>query len=114
MDMTVENIVQELKLQVLAGNKHLAKKITGGYSSDLLSDVIGNAKEGQVWITMQAHKNIIAVAALKDLAAIVIVNGLKTDKETLETADKEGIPVLTTSVTAFEIAGKLYQLISKK
>jgi predicted transcriptional regulator len=111
--MTVENIVMLLELQILAGDEHLEKTITGGYSSDLLSDVIGNSKEGQVWITMQVHKNIMAVASLKDLAAIIIVNGGSPGKETLELADKEGIPILRTFAPAFEIAGKLFQLLSE-
>jgi len=111
--MTIENMVTLLDLQILAGEQHLGEKITGGYCSDLLSDVIGNSKEGQVWITMQIHKNIIAVASLKDLAAIIVVNGGKPVKETLEMADKEGVPVLRTTAPAFEIAGKLFQLLTK-
>jgi predicted transcriptional regulator len=111
--MTIMNIVTLLELQILAGEQHLGKKITGGYCSDLLSDVIGNSKEGQVWITMQVHKNIIAVASLKDLAAIIIVNGGKPDKDTIELAKKEGVPVLRTDAPTFNIAGKLFQLLSQ-
>jgi predicted transcriptional regulator len=111
--MTVENLVQKLELQILTGRSYLGKKVSGGYCSDLLSDVIGNSKEGQVWITIQVHKNIIAVASLKDLAAIIVVNGGRPDKETLEAADNEGIPVLWTLKPAFDIAGKIYELIIK-
>lgn len=69
---------------------------------------MGNANEGEVWITIQVHKNIVAVAALKELAAIVLVKGLKATDEALETANEQGIPILQTEEPAFEIAGKLY------
>jgi predicted transcriptional regulator len=113
IDMTIEIVARALELQILSGESHLEKKVVGGYCSDLLSDVIGNSKEGQVWITMQSHKNIIAVASLKDLAAIIIVNGGTPAKETLDLSNNEGIPVLRTVVPAFEIAGKLYKLLSE-
>ena len=109
--MTVGEVVKNLKLEVFSGSTHLEKKISGGYCSDLLSDVMGNASEGNVWITLQVHKNIMAVATLKDLAAIVLVKGLKPDKEIRELSEQEGIPLLGTHETAFEIAGQLYQLL---
>jgi len=77
------------------------------------SDVMGNADEGNVWITLQTHKNLMAVAALKELAVIIIVKNLKPDADVLSTAEKEGIPVLSTTHTAFEIAGRLYKLLQK-
>ena len=73
--MRITEITEKLDLKVLSGHNGLSNEITGGYVSDLLSDVMGNAKEGQIWITLQTHQNIIAVASLKDLAAIIIVKG---------------------------------------
>jgi predicted membrane-bound dolichyl-phosphate-mannose-protein mannosyltransferase len=78
--------------------------------SDLLSDVMANSKEGDVWITLQVHPNIIAVATLKDLAGIIIVQGRKPEKETIEKAQSENIPILVSDLQAFEIAGRLYQM----
>ena len=66
------------------------RAVKGAYASDLLSDVMGKASEGDVWITMQTHKNIIAVASLKEIAAILIVNGGKPDEDTLAAAASEG------------------------
>lgn len=109
--MKVKEIVDKLNLTVLSGEDFLDKKVAGGYCSDLLSDVMGNAKEDDVWITLQVHKNIMAVAALKDVAAIVLVKGLKPEQEVLDSGTKEGIPVLSTGMSAFEIAGKLYGLL---
>jgi predicted transcriptional regulator len=107
----LNDIVSRLNLNVICGEEFLEKEITGGYCSDLLSDVMGNAQEGQVWITIQVHSNIIAVASLKELSAIVLVKGLMPADDTVELAKKHGLPLLQTSEPAFEIAGKLFNLI---
>lgn len=111
--MTIENIIQELNLEVYAGSDILRRPVKGAYSSDLLSDVMGRAKEGEVWITMQTHKNIIAVASLKDLSAILVVNGNKPDEDTLMTAESEGIVLLGTRETSFNTCGRLYKLLER-
>jgi len=82
--------------------------------SDLLSDVIGNGREGNVWITLQGHHNIVAVASLKDLAAIIIVKGIQPDEETIRKSKQENIPLLSTEDDTFTVAGKLYNLILKQ
>lgn len=111
--MTIAHIINELKLEVLTGNYKSEKRVRGAYSSDLLSDVMGKAKEGDVWITMQTHRNIIAVATLKELAAIIIVNGGRPDEDTLSAAIAEGIIVLGTNERAFSICGKLYKMMER-
>jgi predicted transcriptional regulator len=111
--MKIIDVVKKLNLTVLSGDTYLDKEITGAYCSDLLSDVMGNAKEGNLWITLQVHKNIMAVASLKELAGIILVKGLKPDSETLELSESENIPVLSTTDSAFSIAGQLFQLINK-
>lgn len=88
-------------------------EIKGGYTSDLLSDVMGFAKEGQVWITLQTHKNVLAIASLKELAAILLVKGNQPEEDMLEQAIEEGIPVLGTDEQTFETTGKVYQLINQ-
>lgn len=109
--MLLKEVIEKFGLKVLSGEENLGLEVTGGYCSDLLSDVMGNANEGQVWITIQVHKNIVAVAALKELSAIVLVKGLKATDEAIEAAREQGIPILQTDEPAFEIAGKLYNLI---
>jgi len=76
--------------------------------------VMGNAREGQVWITIQTHQNIVAVASLKDLAAIIIVKGLSPDPDTIEKANIENIPVLSTTMDTFNITGLLFELLKKE
>lgn len=109
--MLLKEVIEKFGLKVLSGEENLGLEVTGGYCSDLLSDVMGNADEGQIWITIQVHKNIVAVAALKELSAIVLVKGLKATEDAIEAAREQGIPILQTDEPAFEIAGKLYNLI---
>ena len=103
---------QELKklldVELVAGITGLNRPIRGGYCGDLLSDVMANAPEGAVWMTVQSHQNIVAVAVLRNLAAIVLVNGAKPDDQTIEKADGEAIPLFRTQQSSYEIAGKLY------
>lgn len=112
--MKVCDLTALLPLEVFTGSAGLDKTVSGGYTSDLLSDVMGHAEEGMVWITMQTHRNIIAVASLKDVAAIIVVNGAKPDDDTLEEAVKEGVAILGTCEGAFETSGKLYSLLSHR
>lgn len=109
--MKLKEIVEKLQLQVLVGQNRLDAEVTGGYTSDLLSDVMANSKAGNLWITLQTHQNIIAVAKLKDLAGIIIVNNRKPDEETLQKAKEENVPLLCTEEIAYWITGKLFALI---
>jgi predicted transcriptional regulator len=112
--MRITEITEILDLKVLSGHNGLSDEITGGYVSDLLSDVMGNAREGQIWITLQTHQNIIAVASLKDLAAIIIVKGLRPETDTIEKSNIENIPVLSTNLDTFNITGRLFELLKKE
>ncbi|MDR1848249.1 MAG: serine kinase [Bacteroidales bacterium] len=109
--MNVNKLVESLNLKVISGEKGLENEICGGYVSDLLSDVMGNAEAGQAWITLQLHKNIMAIASLKELACIIVVKGLEPNSETIEQSNLEGIPILGTKSETFEIAGRLYELL---
>ena len=111
--MTVQELVEKMNLTVFCGQENLDREIKGGYTSDLLSDVMGFAREGQVWITLQTHKNVLAIASLKELAAILLVKGNKPEDDMLEQAVDEGIPVLGTDAQTFETTGKVYQLINQ-
>lgn len=113
MIMKLKDIVKILKLEVFSCEDTLDKEISGAYTSDLLSDVMGNAKADNLWITMQAHINIVAVASLKDLAAIIIVKGNTPDEDTLLQSKKEGIAIIGTDKQAFETSGEIYNLLKK-
>jgi hypothetical protein len=108
--MTVREVVDNSPLEILACPEGLDKEVTGGYASDLLSDVIANSKAGNLWVTLQTHRNIVAVATLKELAAVVLVNGRAADPETLEKAREEKVVLLGSRLPAFELVGRLYRM----
>ena len=108
--MKVGEMQNCLSFQVAAGGRGLEREISAGYCGDLLSDVMANAQKGSVWITIQSHQNIVAVAILRELAAIVLVNGRAPDEETKAKADAEGIPILLSPLSSYSLAGKLYGL----
>lgn len=108
MEKNLKFLVDELGLECKAGEGSLDRIPKGVYVSDLLSDVIGKAQEDMLWITSQAHRNIVAVASLKELSAIIVVNGREIEKDVLESAESEGVVVLSSEMPAFETAGILY------
>ena len=107
--MNVQNVIDKLGLSVKAGEACLDRDVTGGYASDLLSDVMANAQKGDVWVTLQVHQNVIAVAQLVELAAVILIGDREPDSETVEKADAEGIPLLSTDMTTFETVVRLHE-----
>jgi len=108
--VTLSEIAEKLDLSVRAGEDALTSEVRGGYASDLLSDVIAHAREGDLWVTLQAHQNTVAVADMKGLAGIVLVNGREPEADTLKKAVEENVPLLVSEFPAFELAGRLYQM----
>jgi predicted transcriptional regulator len=108
--MILQRIVEELSLSVQAAGNRLDTEVTGGYASDLLSCVMAKARQGNVWVTLQSHLNIVAVAALLQLAGIIVTEGMSPDAATLAKANEEGIPILTTSETTFAVVARLAHL----
>ena len=108
--MKLKEIVDKLELKVFTPEISLDVDVTSGYTSDLLSDVMGNSKKGQVWITLQIHQNIVAVAKLKELAGIILVNDRKPEETTLDKAKEEQVPLMSTTESTFNISGKIYQM----
>jgi predicted transcriptional regulator len=108
--MTLNEVADALNLEVRSAKEQLNREVKGGYVSDLLSDVIAGTREGDLWITLQLHQNIVAVAFLNTLSGIVIVGGREPDPDTLEKAEEQEVPVLVTSLSAYEVAGKMYKM----
>jgi hypothetical protein len=106
--MKLAEIAKTCNLRPVSGEISLDRMVTGGYSSDLLSDVMANSKKGNIWITLQAHPNIIAVAVLKELSGIVLVNGRKPDADTISKSQSENIPLMMSDSPAFDLIGQLY------
>lgn len=111
--MNVAKITEALHLKVYSGENGLQNQVSGGYASDLLSDVMGNAQTGNIWVTLQTHKNVMAIASLKDIAAVVLVKGLEPDPDTLAQSNEENIPILGTDLDTFTIVGRLYEFLKE-
>jgi hypothetical protein len=109
--MTLQDMIEKLDLRVLTEPKDFSQvTATGGYSSDLLSCVMTGAKSGGVWVTLQAHGNIVAVAALLELAAIIITEDAKPDSATVAKANEQGVVLLAAAQPSFAIVGRLWEL----
>ena len=87
--------------------------ISGAYTSDLLSDVMAHARDGGALITIQAHKNTVAVATLVNVTVIIICNTRPVPDDMLAAAREEGIAVLLTKESQFTVSGKLYKMLNK-
>ena len=108
--MKLTELIEKLNLAVRSAKANLEREVTGGYASDLLSDVIANSKEGDIWVTLQIHHNIVAVASMKDLAGVILVNGREPEQETVEKAETEKLVIMVTEMPTFELVGRLYGL----
>jgi len=110
--MNIRQVIESLSLNCITKPEEqlLDQEITGGFVSDLLSNVMGKAKSGDLWVTVQAHQNIIAVASLANLSVVIVAGGTKLEAETTARAVKEKVILCTTVLPAFEVVGQLYQL----
>ena len=109
--MNLQEIITVLDLKVLTNNADFQSITpTCGYTSDLLSCVMAGAAHKSLWVTLQAHSNIVAVATLLELAGIIITEDAKPDQETINKANDEGIVLLSTDKPTFCIAGKLWEM----
>jgi serine kinase of HPr protein (carbohydrate metabolism regulator) len=108
--MKLKDVVKALNLNVQTGKSQLDREITGGYAGDLLSDVLANSREGDVWITLQTHANIVAVASAKELSGIIIVNGRTPEEETVRKAEEQNIPIMISSLSTYKVISRLCEL----
>ena len=108
--MELQDIIKTLDLKVLSGEQNLNKNVEYGYLSDILSDAMAKAIKGSLWITNQTHENVIAIVFFKSLAGVILPDNLAPDELALVKAREKNIPILSTSMSAFDLAGKLYDL----
>ncbi|MFW6381523.1 MAG: DRTGG domain-containing protein [Bacillota bacterium] len=107
--MTVREIVEQLDLEIVVAND-LDREVSGGYTGDLLSNVMARGEAGNIWLTIQGHQNVVAVALLTEMSAVVVVEGFEMDDQALDRAREKGINILYSRKKAFELAGQLYRL----
>lgn len=109
--MNLNQVIQDLDLTVLTKSQDFSLLTpTSGYVSDLLSCVMAGAPHSGIWVTLQAHINIVAVAALLELTAVIITEGAAPDQSTIDKANEENIILLSTLKPSYEIVGKLWEL----
>lgn len=108
--MKLAELVHKLNLSVRAARASLDREVTGGYASDLLSDVLANSRPGDLWVTLQIHQNIVAVASLKELAGVILVSGREPEHDTVEKAEAENTVIMVSELPAFELVGRLHSL----
>lgn len=89
------------------------REVAGAYTTDLLSDAMANAVDDGLLVTIQAHKNTVAVGTLKDLSGIVICNDRPIPEDMVAAAKAERIPIFVTGEDQFTVSGKLYPLMAR-
>jgi serine kinase of HPr protein (carbohydrate metabolism regulator) len=107
LKVTVKDLAAKLSLKAL--NDVTDTEVEGAFISDMLSDVMAGAKAGNVWVTVQTHKNVIAAANLVDVPAIIIVRNKTVPEDTIQMADRVGVTVFTTELDTFQVAVKLFE-----
>lgn len=108
--MQVKDLVESLGVNVVTGDVGLDKEVKTGFVGDLLSVVMGKAQEGCAWVTIQGHLNIVAVASLVGVACIIVTEGFEVEADTIEKAKEEGIAILSTSISSYQMVAKLVTL----
>lgn len=108
--MRIKNLQDIVEAEIIQGVFE-DSEIAGGYTSDLLSDVMAHAKVKEVLITIQAHRNTIAVAGLVGAPAVVICNGRPVPEDMIEAARDEGIAIFRTDLNQFETSGRLWKAL---
>ncbi|NCO69177.1 MAG: serine kinase [Acidobacteria bacterium] len=105
--MKLQEITDKLELEALT--PLFDKDVTGVYISDMVSDVIANAKAGDLLVTVQVHSNALAAANLVDVAAILVAQGKQPAEDVLKMATRAEIPVLVTTLNRWQVATRLYE-----
>ncbi len=108
--MKLRQIMEALPLTLRAGAAGLDAEVSGGYAADLLSCAMAGARQGDLWITLQGHVNVVAIASLNELAGIVVTENKPIAPDTLAKAETEGVPVFSCASDTFQVVGRLWEL----
>ena len=109
--MTLQELITKLNLTILTVPLDFDTVTPqGGYASDLLSCVIAGAQPGNIWVTLQAHMNVVAVAALRDVSAVILTENAQPETAVIEKANEQNVILLGTSEPSYQVVGKLWEL----
>ncbi|NLL47816.1 MAG: serine kinase [Firmicutes bacterium] len=106
--MKVKEIATKLGLEVISGS--LEEEVSGIYVGDLLSNVMAQAKPGNIWITVHSHQNVVAVASLTEVAAVIVVENFPIEPATVQKAGEVEVTILRTPMSAADLIRKLIAL----
>ena len=105
--MIVSDLLKLADATNLTPEASLDAEITCGYACDLLSWVMAHGEEGMAWVTVQTHLNVVAVASLAEMACVILPEGNVMEPDVLAKANAEGLCVLSSPLTAYEICGRM-------
>lgn len=108
--MKVRDIVEKLELSVVCGEAFLDKEVSGAYTCDLLSWVMSHGVKNNIWITVQVHPNVVAVAVLLEFSCIIIPENIDVEAVSVAKAESEGIPILRSDKNGYEICKVLSEM----
>jgi len=109
--MKVKEFAESLNMKILTGDAGLDKEVTGMYACDLLSWVMSHADKGNGWVTVHTHLTVVAVALLAEISCVIIPEGIAVEEATLKRAAQEGIAMLSTELSVYEICWKAHELL---
>lgn len=107
--MKIKELLEKLDIEVIV-RADLEQEVRGAYVGDLLSNVMARASEGNLWITIQGHQNVVAVALLAGVSAVIVVEDFDIEETAIKRAEEKGINLLRTSLTAYELISELVKL----
>lgn len=108
--MTIEKVLSDVRFNLVYGVNVETTNVDGYYIGDLLSFVMGKAKKGQLWLTVQTHPNIVAIASLLELSGVVVVEGAEIPEETVLLAKENGVTLIQAACDAVEVIQALFCL----
>ena len=110
--MKLSEIAKKLNLECLTPElkSEAEADVTRGYVSDLLSDVLANAPQGGVLVTVQVHMNVLAVCLNAEVSGVIFAHGRAPDEAVRKKAVAERMPLYLSREPAFDVVGKLMAL----
>lgn len=108
--MTLSELCEKLPLHLVTGE--VTAEFDGVYAGDLLSRAMSHVKFDNLWITIMANTNVIAVASLTEAAAVILAEGVELLPEALDAAENNGITILSSELTVYELCVKIHEILA--
>ena len=105
--VSLKTVIEKLGLEQVSACQEMDRPVLGGYAADLLSCAMRGAKKDFLWVTLQSHANVVAVASLLNLAGVIITEGNRPGPEIISQAEKERVILILTPKDTFSVVGLL-------